>query len=167
MASGTHYRFNCQDKISEKSGGENMCWPHLRIHSLSRGASGGHCQYPTDRVPSHTGFKSRQGAGRASTHYHVSCILRPSLPAEMGSGATTRPTALNLTSLLRQALNLTTISRRASALPRVMYLHASPAYRGELRRYPCRTALDFASLRDRAPALPRILWLSVGHEPQV
>jgi hypothetical protein len=26
-------------------------WPHLQIHSLSRGGLRGHCQYPTDRVP--------------------------------------------------------------------------------------------------------------------
>jgi hypothetical protein len=36
-------------------------WPHLWVHSLSRGGPGGHCRYPVDRVPPHTSSKSRRG----------------------------------------------------------------------------------------------------------
>jgi hypothetical protein len=56
----------------KKLGGEKMCWPHLRVRSLSRGGPEGHCQYPIDRVPPRTGFKTTQGAERASTRCHVS-----------------------------------------------------------------------------------------------
>jgi transposase InsO family protein len=60
-----------------------------------------HCRYPEDRVPPHTSSKSRQGAGRASTRYHVSGSLGPHLCAEVGSGAATCPAALDLASVLR------------------------------------------------------------------
>jgi hypothetical protein len=61
----------------------------------------GLCRHPEDRVSPHTSFKSRQGTWRASMRCHVSCTFRPHLPAEVDSGATTCPTAPDLTSLLR------------------------------------------------------------------
>jgi hypothetical protein len=39
------------------------------------------CRYPIDWVPPRTSFKSRQGAGCASTRYHASCSTRPGHPA--------------------------------------------------------------------------------------
>jgi hypothetical protein len=44
---------------------------------------------------------SRQGAGHTSTRCHVSYTFGPHLPAEVGSGAATCPSALDLASLLR------------------------------------------------------------------
>jgi hypothetical protein len=50
--------------------------------------------------------------------YNVSCSFGPHLPVEVGSGATTCPAALDLTSLLRLAL----------ALPRVPQLRTLPPW---------------------------------------
>jgi hypothetical protein len=64
-----------------KRGAEEF--PHLRVHSLSRGGSMSHCRYPADRVPLHTSLKSRQVARRASTHCHMpygSDASRPYVP---------------------------------------------------------------------------------------
>jgi hypothetical protein len=36
------------------------CWPHPRVHSLSRGGPEGHCRYPEDRVPPCTSYESRR-----------------------------------------------------------------------------------------------------------
>jgi hypothetical protein len=58
-------------------------------------------RYPKDRSPPHTSSKSRQGAGRACTRYHVSCSFGPHLPAEVGSGVTTCPAAPDLASVMR------------------------------------------------------------------
>jgi hypothetical protein len=65
----------------------------------------GYGRHPEDRVPPHRSSKSRQGAWRASTHYHVCCSFGPLLPAE----------------------------EVASALPCVPRPQTSPPCRGELR----------------------------------
>jgi hypothetical protein len=41
------------------------CWPHPRVHSLSRGGPGGHCRNPEDRIPPRTSSKSRRKTRRA------------------------------------------------------------------------------------------------------
>jgi hypothetical protein len=77
-----------------KSTWGKRCWPHLRVHCLSRGGPGSHCCYPADRVPSGTCFRPRQKASYASTHCHVppqywnppTCLGRaPALPCVKGS----------------------------------------------------------------------------------
>jgi hypothetical protein len=74
------------------------------------------CWYPEDRVPPHTSFKSRQGAGRASTHYHVPCSTQPLLPIEVSSGTFMCPAVPDLTFL----------SRWAPVLPYVLWPWVSP-----------------------------------------
>jgi hypothetical protein len=74
------------------------------------------CQYPVDQVPIYTSFKSRQVAGRVSTHCHVSYGSGSHLPAEMGAGVATCHMASDLASRLRWA----------SALPRAPRLRTSP-----------------------------------------
>jgi hypothetical protein len=76
-----------------------------------------------DRVPLRTGFKTRQGAERASTHCHVSYNSEPHLPAKEGSGAVTCFMAPDLASWLRWA----------PALPRVLWLQTLPPGQGGSR----------------------------------
>jgi hypothetical protein len=59
------------------------------------------CRYPEDRIPLCTISKLRQEAVRASMCCHISCTFGSHLPAEVGSGATTCPTAPDLASVLR------------------------------------------------------------------
>jgi hypothetical protein len=68
----------------------------------------------------------------------------PHLLAELSSGATTRSLALDLTSLLRWA----------SALPRVPWLQALPPREESSGATTCSLAPDLASLLRVAPALP-------------
>jgi hypothetical protein len=145
-ASGTHYRLNCQDKISEYPGGEKMCWPHLRVHSLFRDGPEGHCRYFEEQVPYIQALSQDKERG-----VHPRATMYPAAPS--------------LTSLLRWA----------PTLPCVTRLWISPPYRGGLQRChvscssrshlpieessdatTCPTALDPSSLRGRALALPRI-----------
>jgi hypothetical protein len=58
----------------------------------------GFCQYHRDRVPLHISLKSRQVAGRVSTHCHVPYGSGPHLPAEVGSGTAMCPMAPDLAS---------------------------------------------------------------------
>jgi hypothetical protein len=83
------------------------------------------CQYPSNRVPLHTSFKSKQVAGRASTRCHVPYGSGPRFPAKVGFGATTCPTAPDLTSRLRCAPTLSC----------VLWLRTSPPGWGGLRHY--------------------------------
>jgi hypothetical protein len=62
-------------KIQKRYAGKKICWPHLRVRCLSRGGSGGHCQYPADPVPPRTSSKSRQRKRHALTRAHVSMTL--------------------------------------------------------------------------------------------
>jgi hypothetical protein len=78
-------------------------WPHLQVHCLSRGGPRGHYRYLADRVPLHTSFKSRQGAGCAPTCRHMSCGTGPCLPAKVCSEATTRPVTPDSASLIGRA----------------------------------------------------------------
>jgi hypothetical protein len=117
---------------------ENIYWPHLWVCGLCRGGIGGCCRYPTDRVPPHTSFKSRQGAGHASTRCDLPDSSRPHLTIEVDSGGVTCPAAPDLASLLRGA----------PALPRVPQLWTLPPM-----------ALGFASLRGE-------LWCChMSHDP--
>jgi hypothetical protein len=119
------------------------------------------CRYPVNRVPPHTGFKTRQGAGGATTRCHMSRSLGPRLPTK-GSGVATCPAAPNLASL----------SRTAPVLPHVPWLRTSPPCQGGLRychvshgsgpclpvkegssAATCPVAPDLASLLRRAPVL--------------
>jgi hypothetical protein len=73
---------------SQKGCTEKGCWPHPRVHSLSRGGSGDHCRYPEDRVPPRTIINSRQrlpppGWGQLRG-YHVSPRLRLLPPSSSG-----------------------------------------------------------------------------------
>jgi hypothetical protein len=83
---------------------EGRCWPHLQVRHLSYGGPRGHCRYSTDRVSLHTSSKLRQEAGRATTCRLVSHGIGPYDPIWEGSGATSRPSALDLASLHRRAL---------------------------------------------------------------
>jgi hypothetical protein len=98
---------------------------------------GGQCQYPKDWVPPCTSSKSRQGAGRVSTHCHVSCSLGSHLPAEVGSGAITCHAALDLVSVLRWA----------PMLPRVPRLRSLPFWEVSSSVATCPMALGSAFLR--------------------
>jgi hypothetical protein len=69
------------------------------------------CRYPKDRLPSHTGSKSRQGAGRASTRCHVSSSFRPHLPVEVGSDTVTCPMAPDLAEMSSDGLWITGIKK--------------------------------------------------------
>jgi hypothetical protein len=134
------------------------------------------CRFPVDRVPSYIVFKTRQGTVHATTRCHVSHSYRPCLHVEEGSDVARCPVALDLASLMR----------RASALPRVLWLRTSPSCQGGLWRghvsYGFRPRLHVeegscattrpaapypASPLRRAPVLPRVLWLSVGYGPQL
>jgi hypothetical protein len=84
--SGT-WRDVCQGQVSEKPSGEKMCWPHLRVHSLSRGGPRGHCRYPTNRVPPHIGLSPRQG-----TRHTATCPVAPD-PASLLGRAPALPRA--------------------------------------------------------------------------
>jgi hypothetical protein len=85
--------------------GKDMLAPPVGSQPLRRWARG-HCQYPVDRVPPHTSFKTTQGAGRASMHCHVPYGSGPCLHAEIGSSPATCPVVLDLTSQLRWDLAL-------------------------------------------------------------
>jgi hypothetical protein len=159
-----------------KMGGEKMCWPHLRVRSVSRGGPGGHCRYPADRIPPHTSFKSRQRAGRASTRYHVSCSSGPCLPIKMDSGTAMCPTTLNLTSLSRWAPALPRVPRPCTSPPDRDGIWCHHVSRGSRPCHPteessgavtCPMASDPTSMRGRALVLPRISRPSVGYGPQV
>jgi hypothetical protein len=78
---------------------------------------------PWRLVTPHISYKSRQGAGCASTRCHISCSFGSHLPTEVSSGADTCPAAPSL-SLLRWA----------SAPPRVPHLQTSHPCWVELRR---------------------------------
>jgi hypothetical protein len=66
-----HYHTNKQRLNLRKVVQEKRCWPHRRVHSLSRGGLRGRCQYPADWVPPRTGFKTRQRIMHALMHFHV------------------------------------------------------------------------------------------------
>jgi hypothetical protein len=85
---------------------------------------GGCCRHPEDWVPPHISSKLKQEAVCASTRCHASYSFGPQLPVEVGSGATTCPTAPNLTSLLRWV----------PVLPRGTWPQASSTCWVELRR---------------------------------
>jgi hypothetical protein len=148
-----HYRFNHQSHILEELHRESRCWPHLRVRCLSRGGPGGHCWYPTHRVPLHTSFKSRQGVGHASTRSYAAHSARlrppclgglqrsrvsygsgPHLPAQEGSGVTMHPAAPDLTQPQWWAL----------VLPCVTQFQTPPLYMG-----------------GGAPLLTRVAWPSM------
>jgi hypothetical protein len=150
-------------------------WPHLRIRSLSRGGSGGHCRYPADWVPLHTSFKSRQVAGHAPTWRHVLCSTESCLPAKVGYGAAMCAVASDPASLIGMA----------PAPSRVPWLWTPPPYRGGLWCTTCHTSPDPPSLQGRAPerhvshdsrsclstgrapvSPPHALWFPVGRRPQ-
>jgi hypothetical protein len=122
--------------------------PPAGSQPLTRWARG-LCGHPEDRVPPHTSYKLRQGVGRASTRYHERYSFGPHLPTEVSSGAATCPSALDLTSL----------SRWASALPRVPWLRALPPRDVSSGAATHSSALDLASLSRWALALPRVPWL--------
>jgi hypothetical protein len=82
------------------------------------------CRYPTDRVPSHISFKTRQRAGCASTCCHIPYTSGPCLPARWAP-ALPRHMAPNPASLLG----------RAPVLPRILWLRTSPPGWGGLWRY--------------------------------
>jgi hypothetical protein len=95
----------------------------------------GQCWYPTDQVPLHIRFKTRQVAGHASTRYHVPYGSGPCLSAEIGSDAATWSMAPDLALLAEvgsdaatcpMAPNLTSRLRWALVLPRVLWLQISP-----------------------------------------
>jgi hypothetical protein len=123
------------------------------------------CRYPADRVPSRTGLKTRQGAGRASMRCHVPYSSRPYLATEVGSGTATCPKAPDLSSRLRWYPALLCVQR----------LWTSPPCRDGLRRChvsngsaphlstevgsntaTCPMAPDPTSQSGRVPMLPRI-----------
>jgi hypothetical protein len=109
----------------------------------------GQCRYPADRIPPHAGFKSRQGARRASTRYHVLYSPRLCLPGEVGSSATTCPTAPDPASLSRWTLTCHVSSASGPRLP------AEPGSDAAM----CPGAPDPASLPGWTPASPRVLRL--------
>jgi hypothetical protein len=89
LLSTTRHNYNVKKiKITERV---LKSWPHLWVQTLSQAGPGGLCRYPTDQVPLHTSFKSRQGAEHAPTQCHVPCSTRSSLPVKVGSGATRCP----------------------------------------------------------------------------
>jgi hypothetical protein len=75
----------------------------------------------------------------------LSCGPRPHLLAELSSGATTRSSVLDLTSLPRWALTL----------PRVQWLRALPPREESSGAATCSSAPDLTSLPRWTPALPR------------
>jgi hypothetical protein len=103
-----------------------------------------------DRLPHNTTSKSRQGVVCTPTCCRVNCSFRPHLPVEVGSGATTCPTASDLTSL----------SRWAPTLPHVSWLRALSPREESSGAGTCSSAPDFASLMRWAPALRRGLGLT-------
>jgi hypothetical protein len=116
---------------------KKICWPHLRVRSLSKGGPGGHCRYPAERVPPYTSFKSRQRVGRASTCCHMPCSTRPCLPTKLGSGAAMCP-----------------------------WLRTPPPYWGGLRCHRMSYSSGPCLLVGRVLALPHILRSPVGHGSQ-
>jgi hypothetical protein len=105
MVLGVHYRFNCREKkfkITEW-GAEKLA-PTCEFAASSKGGLGGHYWYHINRIPLHTSFKLRQGAGHAPTCHHVFYSTGPCLPTKVGSEATTCIVALDPTSLRGRAL---------------------------------------------------------------
>jgi hypothetical protein len=133
------------------------------------------CRYPTNSVPLHISFKSRQVAVSVSTCCHVPYGSGPHLSAEISSGA----------ALCLMTPNLTSRLRWAPALPRAPRLCTSPPSWGGLQRChmsycsgphlptkvgfdaaTCPMAPDLASLLRWALTLPHVLRLPVGCGPQ-
>jgi hypothetical protein len=100
---------------------------------------GCHCRYPTDRVPLHTSFKSREGAKRAPTRRHVPCSTEPCLPTKVGSRGATCLVASDPAFLIG----------RASAPPPVPWLWTPPPYKGGLCCTTCPVAMDHTSLQGK------------------
>jgi hypothetical protein len=109
------------------------------------------CQYPVDRVPLHTRFESRQGAGCAPTRRHVPCNTRPCHLAKVVFGAATCPMALDLASHIG----------RAPTQPRVSWIWT--CWEGS-EAATCPVALDPASLIRRVLAPPCVSWLRTRSE---
>jgi hypothetical protein len=72
-----------------------ICWLHLRVRSLSRGGTGGHCRHPADRVPLYACSKLGPETRCAMTRRHVSHGFRSRLPSRESSVATTCQIALS------------------------------------------------------------------------
>jgi hypothetical protein len=115
-------------------------WPYLRVYSLNRGGPEGHCRYPADQVPPHTGLTLRQGR----------CT-------------TTCPTALDHASLFGRAPALPRVPRLWILPPCSVGLLRCHVSRGSGSCLPtqegsdtamCPAALDPTSLLRRAPMLP-------------
>jgi hypothetical protein len=94
------------------------------------------CRYHVDRVPLHTSFKSRKGAGHAPTRRHVPCSTGPYLPANVGSETVMCPVVSDPASMMK----------RAPALPRILQIQILPPYRGGLQSTVYPTTPDPASL---------------------
>jgi hypothetical protein len=120
--------------------GAPKSWPHLQVRSLSRGGSGGHYRYPTDRVPR---IQALNQDKEKCVHLNTTtCHMAPD-PA----------------SLSRQARTLPHASRLCTPPPWCCHvLHNSGPHlpaRESSGAVTCRTAPHPASLLDRAPVLPR------------
>jgi hypothetical protein len=76
----------------------------------------GHCQYPVNRVPSCTGSKSRERAGRASAHSHMACSSGSRLLARECSSAAMCPMVPDPASQLGRTL----------VQPHVLWLRTPP-----------------------------------------
>jgi hypothetical protein len=156
-ASGAHYRFNCQGKISEK-------WVRRR------------CVSPTCGFITSPKVGPRATIGTLQTRYSHVQASRQHKDQCVYPRAATCPTALDLTSL----------SRWTPALPRVLQLRTSPPYCGGLwcchvarcsgprilikegsSATTCPMVPDPTSVLGRALALSRVPRFPVGHVPQV
>jgi hypothetical protein len=149
------------------------CWPHLWIHCLSQGGSGGHCRHPVDWVPPRTCFRQRQKARYASTCYHMPPWYRDP-PPYLGGGGLRR-------CHVSKALDLSPPPRRAPTLPRAQRLWTPLAIQDGSNAATCPSAPDPALLIRRdlivshvycsgphlpqwwAPVLTHVPWLSAGH----
>jgi hypothetical protein len=123
------------------------------------------CRYPEDRVPPYISSKSRQGAGRVCTRFHVSCSSGPRLPAEVGFGAATCPAALAPTAQSKAAPGPPRVMRLQLPLPSPRQLRGRHVSCGSSSRCPargssgattCPAAPAPAAQPETAPGPPRV-----------
>jgi hypothetical protein len=122
-----------------------------RVHCLSRGGPGGHCQYPADQVPPRTSFKSRQKARHANhTLPHV-INLNMNRTTRGSSGAATCPVAPGPAAQ----------PGAAPGPPRVLRLRLPLPSPGQLRSRHVTCGSSSRCQPGVALGPPRVLWLQL------
>jgi hypothetical protein len=158
--------------------GAPKSWPHLQVRSLSRGGSGGHYRYPTDRVPR---IQALNQDKEKCVHLNTTtCHMAPD-PASLSRQARTLPHASRLaprllgavtccttpdpTSLLGRAPVLSRVARLRTPPPCSVGLQCCHVPHGFRPRLParkgssattCHMTSDLTTLLGRAPILPRV-----------